>query len=315
MDYAEELMAGNPRHGAVMRLKTGVTKSGLILAQELEYIFDSGAYGAYRPQGYLVGAHDASGPSRIPNTGTGMLHEQVTCGYMRAPGHPQGTFATESQADIIAKQFGIDPMAYRRMNFMQDGDHFPIGESIAHVRASETLTKGLEASGFYSKKDRFVGRGGTVGNWVSKGGESYAFVKIDSEGNITLSTAVADTGPGAYTIMRQIVAQELNVAAERITVELLDTTQVLKDTGVRGSSSTRVHGGSAYDAGTRARSEILRIAGAAMQASPEELILYGGGVTHGRAERRMSFGEIARAAGGAIIGEGHYMNMKEGPET
>ena len=192
---------------------------------------------------------------------------------------------------------------------------FRIGESIAHVRASETLTKGLEASGFYSKKDRFVGRGGAVGNWVSKGGESYAFVKIDSEGNITLSTAVADTGPGAYTIMRQIVAQELNVGAERITVELLDTTQVLKDTGVRGSSSTRVHGGSAYDAGTRARSEILRIAGAAMQASPEELILYEGGVTHSRAERRMSFGEIALAAGGAIIGEGHYMNMKEGPET
>ena len=29
----------------------------------------------------------------------------------------------------------------------------------------------------------------------------------------------------------------------------------------------------------------------------------------------MSFGEIALAAGGAIIGEGHYMNMKEGPET
>jgi CO/xanthine dehydrogenase Mo-binding subunit len=124
-----------------------------------------------------------------------------------------------------------------------------------------------------------------------------------------------DTGPGAYTIMRQIVAEEIKVPLDSIKVELLNTTKVLKDTGVRGSSSTRVHGGSAYEAGKRAREEILRVAAAAMQASPEELILYDGGVTHGRAERRMSFAEIARAKGGPIVVEGHYVNMKEGPET
>jgi carbon-monoxide dehydrogenase large subunit len=318
MDYAEELIAGNPRHGAVIRVKTGVTRTGLIIAQELEYIFDSGAYGAYRPQGYLVGAHEASGPYRIPNTRVNEKYvytNRLPCGYMRAPGHPQGVFATESQADIIAKQLGIDPAEYRRMNFMHDGDHFPVGESIAHVRASEALAKGLEVSGFHSRKNKNVGRGCAVGNWVSKGGESYSFVTIDAQGNVTLSTAVADTGPGAYTIMRQIVAQELNVSIDRIAVEILDTTKVVKDTGVRGSSSTRVHGGSAYDAVSKARSEILRVAGAAMQASPDELILYDGGVTHGHAERRMTLGEIARAAGGAITGAGHYANMKEGPET
>ena len=59
----------------------------------------------------------------------------------------------------------------------------------------------------------------------------------------------------------------------------------------------------------------MRAAAQAMNASPEELILYDGGVTHGRAERRMSFAEIARASGGPIIAEGHYVNMKEGPET
>src|SRR5262249_40391850 len=43
--------------------------------------------------------------------------------------------------------------------------------------------------------------------------------------------------------------------------------------------------------------------------------LYDGGVTHGRAERRMTFAEIALANRGPIIAEGHYVNMKEGPET
>src|SRR5262249_31119423 len=72
---------------------------------------------------------------------------------------------------------------------------------------------------------------------------------------------------------------------------------------------------SAYEAGKKAREEILRAAAKAMNASPEELILYDGGVTHGRAERRMTFAEIARANRGPIIAEGHYVNMKEGPET
>lgn len=318
VDYTEELIAGNPRHGATIKIKTGVKKNGLLIAQQMEYIFDSGAYGAYRPQGFLVGAHEASGPYRIPNVHIEEKYvytNKFPCGYMRAPGHPQGSFASESQANIVAKKLGIDPAEYRRMNFMHDGDHFPVGESIAHVKATETLEKALEESGYHAAKAKNIGRGCAVGNWVSKGGESYCFVKIDEQGEVTLSTAVMDTGPGAYTIMRQIVAEEIKVPLDSIKVELLNTSKVLKDTGVRGSSSTRVHGGSAYEAGKQAREEILRAAAAAMQASPEELILYDGGVTHGRAERRMSFAEIARANGGPIVAEGHYVNMKEGPET
>src|SRR5207249_10799632 len=128
-------------------------------------------------------------------------------------------------------------------------------------------------------------------------------------------TAGSDPGADAYKIMRQIVGEELNVSLDSIEVEVLDTARVIKDTGVRGSSSTRVHGGSAYEAVKKAGAEILRIAARAMNGSPDELILYDGGVTHARAERRMSFAEIARANGGPILGEGHYVNMKEGPET
>jgi CO/xanthine dehydrogenase Mo-binding subunit len=52
-----------------------------------------------------------------------------------------------------------------------------------------------------------------------------------------------------------------------------------------------------------------------MNASPNELILVDAGVTHGRAERRMTFAEVIRANGGPIVAQGHYVNMKEGPET
>jgi CO/xanthine dehydrogenase Mo-binding subunit len=318
IDYTEELMAGNPRHGAVIKVKTGVKKNGILIAEHVQFIFDSGAYGAYRPQGFLVGAHDAPGPYRVPNC---LVEEnyvytnKMPCGYMRAPGHLQAMFACESQADMVARRLGIDPTEFRRMNLMHDGDTAPLGEVIPHVKATETLTKALQESRYRQTKPKKVGRGCAIADWVSKGGESYALLKIDETGVITLASAVTDTGPGVFTMMRQIVGQELNVPLDSIRVEMLDSSKVIKDTGVRGSSSTRVHGSSALDASRKLREQILNVAAQSMNAAREDLILYDGGVTHGRAERRMSFAEIVRASGKALTAEGHYVNMSDGPEA
>ena len=318
IDYTEELIAGNPRHGAVIKVKTGVKKNGILIAQHVQFVFDSGAYGAYRPQGFLVGAHDAPGPYRVPNC---LVEEKyvytnkMPCGYMRAPGHLQAMFACESQADLVAKRLGLDPTEFRRMNLMQDGDTSPLGEVIPHVKAGETLMKALQESGYRQAKAKNVGRGCAIADWVSKGGESYAFLKIDEDGLVTLSSAVTDTGPGVFTMMRQIVGEELKVPLDSIEVEMLDSSKVLKDTGVRGSSSTRVHGSSALAATQKMREEILNVAARVMNAKRDELILYDGGVTHGRAERRMSFGDIARANGKPLVAEGHYVNMSDGPEA
>jgi CO/xanthine dehydrogenase Mo-binding subunit len=111
MDYDEEFIAGNPRHASIIRVKTGVKQDGTILAHHMEFIFDSGAYGAMKPVGYIVGAQTCAGPYRIAN---GLIEEKlvytnkVPCGHMRAPGDPQGFFANESQMDMVAKKLGMD---------------------------------------------------------------------------------------------------------------------------------------------------------------------------------------------------------------
>ncbi len=318
IDYAEELVAGNPRHGAVITVKTGVKKNGILIAQHVRFIFDSGAYGAYRPQGYLVGAHDAPGPYRVPNCLVEEIYvytNKMPCGYMRAPGHLQAMFACESQADLVARRLGIAPTEFRRMNLMHDGDTAPLGEVIPHVKATETLSKALNESGYERAKGKNIGRGCAVADWVSKGGESYVRLRVDADGVVMLSSAVTDTGPGVFTMMRQVVGEELKVPLDAIEVEMLDSSKVVKDTGVRGSSSTRVHGTAALDASRKLREEILRVAGQLMEASPDELIVYDGGVTHGRAERRMTYGEIVRAHGSPLTAEGHYVNMADGPEA
>ena len=318
IDYTEELIAGNPRHGAVIKVKTGVKKNGILIAQHVQFVFDSGAYGAYRPQGFLVGAHDAPGPYRVPNC---LVEEKyvytnkMPCGYMRAPGHLQAMFACESQADLVARRLGMDPTEFRRMNLMHDGDTAPLGEVVPHVKATETLARVLAESGYKRAKAKNIGRGCAIADWVSKGGESYALMQIDADGVVTLASAVTDTGPGVFTMMRQIVGEELKVSLDSIHVEMLDSSQVIKDTGVRGSSSTRVHGSSALDAARKMRGEILNVAARLMSATPEDLIIYDGGVTHGRAERRMTYAEIVRGNGAPLSAEGHYVNMADGPEA
>jgi carbon-monoxide dehydrogenase large subunit len=318
VDYTEELTAGNPRHAAVITVKTGVKRNGILIAQHVEFVFDSGAYGAYRPQGFLVGAHDAPGPYRVPNC---LVEEKyvytnkMPCGYMRAPGHLQAMFACESQADLVARHLGIDPTDFRRMNLMHDGDAAPLGEVVPHVKATETLARAIEESGYKRARGKNIGRGCAIADWVSKGGESYALLRIDDQGVVTLASAVTDTGPGVFTMMRQIVGEELKVPLDAIRVEMLDSTRVIKDTGVRGSSSTRVHGGSALDAARKMRAEILKVAAQLMDAAAEELIVYDGGVTHGRAEKRMSYAEIVQANGAPLTAEGHYINMADGPEA
>jgi CO/xanthine dehydrogenase Mo-binding subunit len=318
MDYSEELMAGNPRHAAAIQIKTGVKKDGLIVTQHVRYIFDSGAYGGFRPQGYLVGAHEAIGPYRIPHVlveESYVYTNKVPCGYVRAPGFPQGFFATESQMDLIAKKLGLDAAKFRIMNFMRDGDESPTGTPISHIKPEETFKKALEVSGYGTSKPRNVGRGFAIAQWQSKGGESYARVTIDDQGVVTLSTALADVGPGAYTIMRQIVGEELKMPLESVRIQVVNTAKIVKDTGVRGSSSTRVHGGAAYDASRKAKEEILRAASERMGTSPDGLVLYEGGVTHARAEQRMTFADIVKAKGSPIVVEGHYNNMTDGPEA
>ncbi len=115
MDYSEEFVAGNPRHAAIMRVKSGVKKDGRLVAHRMEYVFDSGAYGAFKPQGYLVGPKEAAGPYNIPNV---FIEEKIVytnkipCGHMRAPGDPQGFFANESQMDLIARRLRMDPIAF-----------------------------------------------------------------------------------------------------------------------------------------------------------------------------------------------------------
>ncbi len=314
MDYGEEFLAGNPRHASIIKVKTGVKRDGTLVAHHMEFIFDSGAYGAFKPNAFLNGPHASAGPYNIPHV---LIEEhmvytsKVPCGHMRAPGDPQGFFANESQMDLVARKLGMEPAAFRKKNLMHDGDVSPVGEEISHIKAEETLQRALQDSGYYKPKPKNVGRGITMVQWLPNSGQGSVALKLDEKGTITLSSAMLDQGAGTYTLLCEIVAEELKVPLEKIGVETLDTSRGVKDTGVGASRATRVYGNAAYDAAVKAVGEIKKSAAEHMGCSPDDLVLAEGAVLHKRAERRMTYPELVKAKGSPISVLGSYSDTSK----
>lgn len=314
MDYGEELVAGNPRHPSIIKVKTGVKKNGAIVAHHLDFVFDSGAYGSMKPAGYLIGASTCAGPYKIANC---LIEERmvytnkIPCGHMRAPGDPQGFFANESQFDIVARKLGMDPAEFKRRNMLHDGDETPTGGHISHIRGNEALDKAIQLAGYRKAKPKNVGRGLAFSEWSPSGGEGNVFVKIEADGKVKVSSPVVDQGAGVLTVIVECVGQELGVPADEIELAQLDSTTVPSDGGVGGSRATRVYGNASVDAGGKAKAEILAAASEKLGVKPEELELADGTVAHRKSKRKMSFAEVVKAKGSPISVKGYYKSTEK----
>jgi CO/xanthine dehydrogenase Mo-binding subunit len=314
MDYTEELTAGNPRHAAIIKIKTGVKKDGKIIAHHLDFLFDSGAYASMKPAGYLIGASTCAGPYKIDNC---LIEERmvytnkIPCGHMRAPGDPQGFFANESQLDIVARKLGMDPVEFKRKNMLRDGDETPTGGHISHIRGEEALQKALELSDYSKSKPTNVGRGLSFSEWSPSGGEGNVFVTIEDNGRVKVITPVVDQGAGVLTVIVQVVGEELGVAADEIELKQADSTIVPSDGGVGGSRATRVYGNASYEAGVKAREELFAFAAQSLEVDPKELTLDKGGVAHKPSKRKMSFSEIVKFKGAPIYVRGYYKSSEK----
>lgn len=311
MDYVEEFLAANPRHASIVKLKTGVNRDGTLVAHEASVIYNSGAYGGFKPGVNLGGASRAGGCYKIPNVhieGIQVYTNNVPCGHMRSPGEPQALFALESHMDMIARQLGIDPLEFRRHNLIEEGDETPAGILYEGVKAKETLEAAIEAAEYNSPKPANVGRGISMGERGPGGGESHAAVTLNPDGSVVINTPIFEQGTGTYTSLRQIVAEELGLTPDRIEIEVWNTDAVPFDTGVGGSRVTRIASIAANQAVNSARQELLRLAAELLGWQEERISLEGDDVKNGDTGEAQRWSELLSRAGRSITGRGHYVD-------
>ena len=119
-----------------------------------------------------------------------------------------------------------------------------------------------------------------------------AWVRIAPDGAVTVFTGRVEIGQGCLTAMRQIAAEELDVAPARITLVSGDTA-LTPDEGVTSGSFSMKFGGTALGhACADARGTLVRAAAEAWQADPAVLKVEDG-VIFGPGEARMHYGEAA----------------------
>jgi carbon-monoxide dehydrogenase large subunit len=301
MDYIQELMAGNPRHPATITLKTGVTRDGQILAHQVRVVFNSGAYGAFKPRVYIRGADHSGGPYRIPHVqiDSYMVYtNNVPCGHMRAPGKPQVAFAVESHMDMMARELGLDPYEFRMQNILKDGDANPVGEKLHNIRAEETLRQAAEAVGWGRvDKPPHVGRGLAIADQLQGAGQSAASVTIDASGQVNLYMSLWDTGTGAHTVMRQIVAETLTLPPQQVHLVMQDTDAVPYESGPGGTRVTYTSGQAAFGAARDLRDKLLAVAAELLEGLVESIqLLQGRFVLAGNPPRSLSMAEVVAQA-------------------
>ena len=280
MDYIQELMAGNPRHPGVITLKTGLKKDGRIWARQAETVFNSGAYGAFKPRVHLRGADHSGGPYRIPNVriDSFMVYtNNVPCGHMRAPAKPQVTFAVEAHMDLLARELGMDPYEFRMLNILQEGDANPVGEEWLNIRAGDALRTAAETIGWDKPKAKaWTGRGLAISDQPPGSGQSAATIVMDAAGQATLRLSLWDTGTGAHTVLRQIVAETLTIPVDDVGVVIQDTDAVDFESGPGGSRVTYTTGQSTLGAAAELREKLTVLAAEYTGGAADALTLQGG---------------------------------------
>ncbi|MEO1374619.1 MAG: molybdopterin cofactor-binding domain-containing protein [Cyanobacteria bacterium J06635_10] len=260
MTRNEEFIATNSRHAMTIKLKTGVKADGTIIAQDLEVIANTGAYGNHGKTVVFLSGYIPLGLYRCENKrfrGYAVYTNTMPGGAFRGYGATQGAFAMESQIDEIAQKLGIDVIEIRQKNLIRPGDVVSIGNSGEHFNligsyaVDECFTKVIEALNYIPGQPPVINgnRHRGVGFAVSMQGSGLckihtACVKLSrlADGKYELRTGSVDVGTGSDTTLRQIAAEVLGVTVTDITIISGDTQLTPFDAGSYASATMYISG-------------------------------------------------------------------------
>jgi CO/xanthine dehydrogenase Mo-binding subunit len=255
--YLEDMRSGTVRHASRTRLRTGVTREGRITAVEAKIVFNGGAYAAGKPMPTLLPGVDPKLPYDVP---AGRLQRisvytnTVPGGHMRAPGDVEFMFAFESHLDGIARELGIDPLDLRLRNAVRsDGSDFD-GIPYLEPAAVDTLQTLRDAAQWERPRRPGCGRGLALGVRHIGGGKAEVILRMDASGCVEAQTSAVEQGMGVFTTIQRVIATELDIAPERVSVVQRPAMEHAPlDPGAGASRQTHVTGGAA-----RAAAQLLR---------------------------------------------------------
>ena len=327
-DRRENLLSSTQARDHVNHIEVGARRDGTILALRSTLICDAGAYSVYPVTSSLeplTAAGILPGPYRFPALAYdayAVATNKCPAGAYRGVGMALGTFVRERVVDMVARRTGLDPAEVRRRNFIEARELPFITASGLVIDSGDpgaALARALEA-GEYERlrteaKTRPNGRHRGIGlcayteftgmgsgtfrrrGMVQVSGHDAGTVRVEPTGEVRAFVSAASQGQGHATTLAQIVADELGVVLEAVTVIEGDTERCPYGSGSFASRSVVVSGGALVLAARRVRHKIARIAAHMLEAAPSDLVIDGGTIAvRGAPGRTVTVTDVARLA-------------------
>jgi len=297
-DRREHFISSSHERDQQHHIEVGFDDDGRILALDVSFWHDNGAYTPYGIICPIVTSTQLLGPYK-PGTYRvefrSMYTTTVTVTPYRGAGRPQGAFAMERTMDRIAQALGRDRTAVRAANFIQP-DEFPFDQHMTFqdgrpliydsgdYPAQLAMIKEIVGwDDFPARRAAAAARGRLLGIGIGcyvegtgPGPYEGAHVQVLTDGSVEVAIGLTSQGQGHQTVFAQIVADELGVPFERVRVTTGDTRRFGYAVGTFASRAAVMSGSAVALAARSVKAKALRVAADALEASEADLEIVDG---------------------------------------
>lgn len=292
----EEFKAAPTRQAAIIHMRTGCTRDGVLTFRSADVLLDNGAYTSWGPTIPVIMMRTTSGHYRVPVVdfkAQAIYTNNPYAGSFRGYGNVQTTYATAQQMDMLAELVDMDPLEFHLKNAQKSGEYTPQQSFLRECALAECLEAAAKASDYSRKRKAYaalrsapgrfkkgIGLASSIHNAggakIHKSDGIGTILKVDDYARVTVITGASEIGQGIDAVIALIVAEELGVPLEHVTISNNDSDIAPWDVGVHASRTTFIAGNGTRRAARKARAQILAAAGKTLGEAPDGLDLRGG---------------------------------------
>lgn len=305
----EEAIFTTRSDGARLRVRSGFTSDGRLLARDFDVVMNSGAYGDNSPLVCAKLANRCFGPYRMNALRVrcrSAFTNTTPASSLRGFGAPQGNLGGELQMDEAADRLGIDARELRLRNVVQPGEEILPGKRGIDADLAKDLRLLTDSLGWGEREGVGFGLGASD---AGAHPTSVTMVRLHPDGSASCAIGSTELGQGSRTVMSQILADGLGLPFERVAIVQADTGVTTYERTTGASRTTTLVGRALLAACEDARAKVRELAAQLWEGDAEDVP---GGVRVGGVER--SYGEVIRAwfgSGGEVVGIGSVRKAGE----
>jgi carbon-monoxide dehydrogenase large subunit len=315
-DFTSTLLA----HGIRTKMKMGAKKDGSLVALKTIIYHSGGAYADTAVNVTIASTHNSSGPYEFKHcdlTGYTVYTNTPAVGAYRGYGHQESQLATERMMDLMARKLGMDPLEFRKKNFLCEGKINAVGEKMYKhhgdlLACANRLENILAASPKPKEDEQFIYGRAQVTVMKSPKGAPFStkgcYMKMNVDGSVNINMGGAEVGQGLRTVIKQVAAEALQIPPEKIRVyNEIDTQFSPYEWQTIGSMFTTQGGRAVIRAADKLIASLKKTAAQVLKAD-EDFMEYNGEYVYLRndPDYKVAVGDLARGyitEDGITIGE------------